>query len=96
MLRKQNQIISKVKSKYWQMTHEFGMHLPHSVEEALQIDAEMKMDHWRKALNKEMSKVKAAWKWHDGCTPDDTQSGRSKDFIGCQEIGCHIVFDVCM
>ena len=33
-----NQIISKVKSWYWQMTHKFGIRLPHSVEEALKID----------------------------------------------------------
>ena len=68
---KWNWITSKVKSKCWQMTHKFGVQLPHSVEEALQIDADMKTDCWQKALNKEMSKVKVAWRWHDGCTPDD-------------------------
>jgi hypothetical protein len=59
-LRKRNHIISKVKKKYWQMTHKFGCKLPHSVEEALEIDRQMGTDHWQRALNKEMSKVKVA------------------------------------
>jgi hypothetical protein len=50
-------IISKVKKKYWRMTHKFGVKLPHSVEEVLEIDRVTGMDLWRKALNKEMSKI---------------------------------------
>jgi hypothetical protein len=37
-LHRQNCVISKEKKKYWQMTHKFGCKLPHSVEEALEID----------------------------------------------------------
>jgi hypothetical protein len=33
-----NRIISKVKSRYWKMTHKFGIRLPKSVEEALEIE----------------------------------------------------------
>jgi hypothetical protein len=54
-LCKRNRIISKVKKKYWWMTHKFGCKLPHSVEEALEIDRQMGTDHWQRALNKEMS-----------------------------------------
>jgi hypothetical protein len=54
------------------------------------------MDLWRKALNKEMSKVKVAWNIKDGVTLDDVRSGKVKDMIGFQEIGCHIVFDIKM
>jgi hypothetical protein len=36
--------------------HNFGIKLLHSVEEALEINRLMGMDHWRKALNKEMLK----------------------------------------
>jgi hypothetical protein len=57
-LRKQNRIISKVTKKYWLMMHKCGCKLPHSVEEALEIDRQMGTDHWQRALNKEMSKVK--------------------------------------
>ena len=95
-LRKQNHIISKVKKKYWRMTHKFGIKLLHSVEEALEIDRVTGTDLWRKALNKEMSKVKVAWNVKDGVTPDDVRSGKVKDMIGFQEIGCHIVFDIKM
>ena len=38
VLKQRNRIISKVKSKYWKTTHKFGIKLPHSVKEALEID----------------------------------------------------------
>jgi hypothetical protein len=76
------------------MMHKFGCKLPHSVEEALEIDRQMGTDHWQRALNKEMAKVKVVWNAHDDITPDDVQSGKVKDMIGFQEIGCHIVFNI--
>jgi hypothetical protein len=82
--------------KYWWMTHKFGCKLPHSVEEALEVDWQKGTDHWHRALNKEMSKVKVAWNAHDDITPNDIRSGKVKDMIGFQEIGCHIVFDIKM
>jgi hypothetical protein len=39
-LKKQESIISAVNKRYWKRTHKFGFHLPHTVEEALQIDKE--------------------------------------------------------
>ena len=42
-----------------------------------------------------MSKVKVAWV-HDGHTPHEVQNGKAADFIGFQEIGCHMVFDIKM
>jgi hypothetical protein len=95
-LRKRNRVISKVKKKYWQTTHKFGCKLPHSVEEALEIDRQMGTDHWQRALNKEMSKVKVAWNARDDITPNDIQSGKVKNMTRFQEIGCHIVFDIKM
>jgi hypothetical protein len=70
-LHKRNHIISKVKKKYLQTTHKFGCKLPHSVEEALEIDRPTGTDHWQRALNKEMSKVKVAWNARDDITPND-------------------------
>jgi hypothetical protein len=70
-LRKQNQ---KVKKKYWQTTHKFGCKLPHLVEEAFEIDRQMVTNHWWRALNKEMAKVKVAWNAHDDITPDNVRS----------------------
>jgi hypothetical protein len=85
-----------VKKKYWWMTHKFGCKLPHLVEEALEIDRQTGTNHWQRALNKEMSRVKVVWNAHDDVTPDDIQSGKVKDMIGFQEIGYHIVFDIKM
>jgi hypothetical protein len=66
------------------------------VEEALEIDRITSTDHWRKALNKEMLKVKVAWNAKDSITQEDIRSGKMKDMIRFQEIGCHIVFDIKM
>jgi hypothetical protein len=95
-LRKRNRIISKVKSKYWKMTHKFGCKLPHTVEEALQIDRETGTDHWRRAIDKEMQRVKVAWQAREDLVPEDVWAGKAKGMIGFQEIGCHLVFDVKM
>ena len=49
--------------------HTFGIHLLHSVEEALWIDEQTGTDFWHWAIDKEMAKVKVAWKVHEGHTP---------------------------
>ena len=94
VLRRRNRIISKVKSRYWKTSHKFGFKLPHSVDEALRIDDETGTDYWRKAIEKEMSKVRVAFeRWDDG-TLEDARSG--KKLVGYQEIGCHMIFDIKM
>jgi hypothetical protein len=42
--------------------------LPKTVKEALEINKVTNTDLWRKAVNKEMAKVKIAWKTHEGLT----------------------------
>jgi hypothetical protein len=96
VIRRRNRIISKVKSRYWKTTHKFGIRLPKTVEEALEIDRTTNADFWRKAINKEMAKVKIARATHDGHTPQQVREGNVAEFIGFQEIGCHIVFDIKM
>ena len=96
VLRKRNRIISKVKNRYWQTTHKYGIRLPHSVNEALEIDRITGTDFWSKAINKEMTKVKVAWKAHEEHTPEEIRNGKIPAFTGYQEIGCHLVFDVKM
>ena len=95
-MQKWNRVISKAKSRYWRTTHKFGIRLPHSVEEALRINAETKADYWRCALNKEMSRVKIAWKARDDVSLTEVRQGKVQDMVGYQEIGCHVVFDVKM
>ena len=51
VIKKRNRIISKVKPKYWQTTHKFGIRHPHSVEEALELDRQTETDYWKKAIN---------------------------------------------
>jgi hypothetical protein len=92
LLRRQNRIISKEKSRYWKTTHKFGIYFPKTVEEALEINKATNTDLWRKAVNKEMAKIKIAWKAHEGLTLQQAREGKVPDLIGFQEIGCHIVF----
>jgi hypothetical protein len=95
VLRKRNRIVAKVK-RYWRTTHKFGIRVPKTVEEALSIDDETGTDFWRKALGKEMTKVKVAWKTADGITPEQARTGKEPSLIGFQEIRCHVIFDVKM
>ena len=87
VLRKRDRILSKVKSrKYWVRTHKFGIRLPKTVEEALQIDEETGTDFWRKAIEKEMKNVMPAFHFpEDGKAP-----------VGYKPITVHMVFDLKM
>jgi hypothetical protein len=71
------------------MTHKFGIRLPKTVEEALDIDKATDTDFWRKAVNKEMAKVKIAWKTNDGLMPQQARQGQVPDLIA---FGCHTIF----
>ena len=67
-----------------------------TVAEALAIDDETGTDFWRKALGKEMNKVKVAWTAADGVSPEQARTGKEPSMIGYQEIRCHVIFDVKM
>ena len=95
-IHKRNWIVSKVKSRYWKTTHKFGIRFPKTTEEALQIDNITETDFWRKEINKEISKFKIAWKVDDGHTPSEARAATATAFVGFQEIGCHLIFDVNM
>jgi hypothetical protein len=82
--------------RHWKTTHKFGIRLPKSVEEALEVDRATNTDLWRKAINKEMPRVRVAWKTHDANTPQEVRDGKVLELNGFQEIGCHIVFDIKM
>ena len=60
-LKKRERIINKVKTKYWKTTHKYGVRLPKTVDEALDIDGRTGTNFWREALNKEMHKAKVAY-----------------------------------
>jgi hypothetical protein len=86
VLRKRNRIINKVKTKYWQKTHKYGVMLPKSVNKALCIDKESGTDLCTKAIAKEMKNVEHAFEFRDG----------DKVPVAHQKINCHMIFDVKM
>ena len=89
VLRKRSRIVSKLKkgkTKYWQRTHKYGVELPKSVQEALEIDRRTGTSFWREAIDQEMRNVLSAFEFRD----DD------KIPIGFKHITCHMVFDIKM
>jgi Reverse transcriptase (RNA-dependent DNA polymerase) len=88
VLKKRSQIIAKVKSKYWQRTHKFGIRIPKSIREALKVDAENGNTLWWDAIVLEMSNVKVAFEEYDGGL---TQDGKPK---GYKYVSTHMLFDV--
>ena len=84
VLKKREMIIKKVKTRYWKRTHKFGIELPHSVKEALAIDARTGTTFWRDAIEKEMANVMIAFEFDDD---DKVPPGHKK-------IECHMIFDI--
>ena len=62
VLKKYQQIIAKVKSKYWTRTHKFGIKIPKSVKEAKILDEQNGNTLWREAILKKKGKVQIAFK----------------------------------
>ena len=54
VLKKRERILKKVKTKYWSVTHKYGLELPKSVAQALAIDKRTGTDFWKKAIEKEI------------------------------------------
>ena len=88
VLKKKDRIIAKVKSKYWQRTHKFGIRIPKSVQEARELDRLNGDTLWWDAICKEMKNIRIAFEEYD----DDPM----KLPPGYQKITCHMIFDVKM
>jgi hypothetical protein len=87
VLRKHQCIVEKLKKKkYWRRTHKYGIELPKSVPEALEIDVRTGTTFWRDAIEKEMKNILPAFKFNE----DDSVP------IGYKKITCHMIFDVKM
>ena len=82
MVHKSNRVISKLKGKYWRTTHKFGIKLSKYVKEDLEINRIKGTYFWRKAINKEMSKVEVAWKADEKFTPEKIRSQKTNEYIG--------------
>ena len=88
VIKKRDRIIAKVKSKYWQRTHKYGIRIPKTVQEALAIDKENGNTLWWDAICKEMRNVRPAfekWEKKEGDLPP-----------AYQKIKCHFIFDIKM
>ena len=83
--KKREAIIKKVKSKYWQRTHKYGVRIPKSIEEAIDIDKENGNTLWQDAVKEEMTNNRIAF---------ERYNGEIKDLVGYEQITGHIIFDV--
>ena len=59
-MKKRKAIFQKVKSKYWQLTHTFGIKIPKSVPEALKINRQNGNHLWRYPINKKITNIRNA------------------------------------
>ena len=84
-MKKRDAIIQKVKSKYWQRTHKYGLRIPKSWAEAIAVDEENGNRLWQDAIILEMKNNRVAFETYDG---------RVDDLIGYEEITGHLIFDV--
>ena len=85
VLNKRDQIISKTQ-QYWVKNHKYGLRVPKTVKEAVEIDKENGDTLWWDVVMKEMKNVRPAFEvW-----------GKLKEYlpIGYQEIKCHTIFDI--
>ena len=71
VLCKRDQIISRVKSKYWRTTHKFGIQVSKMVDEAYKIDQKTGTNFWTKAVEKEMDNVRVIFKDLKRVTPEN-------------------------
>ena len=85
VLRKAKRIISKIKSKYWQRMHKYGIKTPKNVAEAYAIDKENGNTLWGDSIKEEMDKIKGAMRIYNS---------EIRALKGYQEITGHIIFDV--
>lgn len=84
-LKNPQHIISKVKTKYWQRTNEYGFRIPKSVEEALKIDKENGSTLWQEAIALEMKNIRVAFQLCEG---------DPKQLVGYKHISTHMIFGV--
>ena len=83
-LKKRQKIISKIKSKYWQHTHKYGIKIPKTVKEAL-FDKENGNDYWDKAIKLEMENVTLAFELYER---------DPEKLVGYNPVGTHLIFDI--
>jgi len=86
-LKKQNLIISKLKSRCWERAKKIGIRLLRTNKEAIEIDIINKNTLWQDAIKLEMKNNRIAF---------EIYNGDPNTFIGYQECTTHLIFDIKM
>ena len=87
VLKKQDDIIAKVKSRMKKKTHKYGIKIPRSVKEAYQLDKENGNTYWTDAVKLEMQENRVAF--------DIMDRGRQVE-PGRIYLECYMIFEVKM
>ena len=90
VLKKRDRIILLVKKRnprFLKRTHKFGIEVPMTVKDALEIDRRNGNTFWANAIAKKMKDVRVAF--------EIFLNGQSTP-IGYQKIPCHMIFDINM
>ncbi|CAJ1931365.1 unnamed protein product [Cylindrotheca closterium] len=85
VVRKQKRFLGKVKSKYWERTHKYGIRIPKSIKEAIKIYKANGDTLWQDSIQMEMKNNQVAFEEFDG----DVEK-----LMGYKKITGHLVFDV--
>jgi len=86
-LHRKSNFMKTARKCYFKCTHKFGVRLPKTMEEALDIDRITKTTFWRDAIQNKMKNNRQAFEFLE----ED-----EKVPISCKWIKCHMVFDVKM
>ena len=86
VIKKNNRIIAKIKSKYWIRIQKLGIDIPKSVEDSKQINQANHNTNWWDAICKEINNVRVAFEKYDM-----KQSEIPSNYI---KINCHPIFAV--
>ena len=86
-LRRRDHIIASINSRYYKTTHKFGIELPETIQQALDIDKHTGSMYSYDAIQKEMHNIKAAF--------HILNEGENVP-VRYQFVKCHMVFDIKM
>jgi hypothetical protein len=85
VLKRRERMIGAINSRYHKSTHKFGIEVPKNVKRALEIDKETNTNYWEKAILKEMTHIRPAFR---------VLEEQESTPIGSQWIPCHMVFGI--
>ncbi|CAJ1950956.1 unnamed protein product [Cylindrotheca closterium] len=85
VLQKRKRFFGKVKSKYWERTHKYGIRIPKSIKEAVTINKANRDTPWQDSIQMEMKNNQVAFEEFDR----DVEK-----LMGYKKIMGHLVFDV--